>query len=136
MLYGCQGNDITGNTLKNLNEAGNSVGLVFCADYTDSYDTTTTYSTGNNIKSNKFIDDRGVQKHAHVIQMLAGSNKNNVAKNTYVGGANTKIQSADGLDAQNIGEKTDGFLFTKAAMALGTVAASYMLIGGNSASVV
>ena len=135
MLYGCQGNVITGNTLKNLNEAGNSVGLVFCADYTDSYDATTTYSTGNNIKSNKFIDDRGVQKHAHVIQMLAGSNKNNVAKNTYVGGANTKIQSADGLSAQNIGEKTDGFLFTKAAMALGTVAASNMLIGGNSASV-
>lgn len=134
MLYGCQGNDITGNTLKNLNEAGNSVGLVFCAEYADSYDSTTTYSTSNNIKSNKFIDDRGVQKHAYAVQMLTGSNKNSVSKNAYVGGSATRILSADGLNSQNIGDNTERFLFTKSAMALGTVTATNMTIGGNSLS--
>ena len=130
MLYGSSKNDLTGNTLHNVIGSGTAaIGAIGLASYKD-VDDNTYYSTENKFISNKIIDDRATPLMKIGIQMFAGCTKNLVSKTEFEG-IQTKIDSADGLMAQNIGVDTENLLFN-ASKNTGTNTPENMKYTGNN----
>jgi parallel beta-helix repeat protein len=95
MFYGCQNNDVTGNTVRNVNSQNSTIGAMVFSDYTDPADASRTYSTGNLVERNKIVDDRGTPLHVYGIQFLAGSNANRLGENLISGLTSSKYVAGD-----------------------------------------
>ncbi|WP_349929187.1 hypothetical protein ABJ384_04895 [Acinetobacter sp. A1-4-2] len=136
MFYGCAKNDVHSNTVYNVIGSGTaSVGAIGLFSYKD-IDNVTYYSTDNKLIGNNIIDDRSTPLMKIGVQMGAGCIRNLVSKTEFEG-IQTKIDSADGLSNQYVGETLNKLLFSLPSMTTGTNTSTDMsFAGGNLLSYV
>lgn len=131
-LYGCIGNTLANNNIKNTMGNTATGGVIQFQTHTDSLDGTITNSTGNKIVGGSIVDDRGVVKHVNAVNFLTGNNGNTTTKIKATGlTTSTVISSVDGLGRNYVGEVFSNIIFSKSAFGLGTQAATPMI--NNSA---
>jgi len=126
-LYGCVGNSIFNNNIKNVMSNTATGAPIQLQTHTDSIDGSVTSSTGNKISGGSIVDDRTTIKHVNAVNFLTGSNGNTVSDLTILGTtSSTLISSADGLGANYVGIVFSNPIFGKTALPVGTQAAIAM----------
>lgn len=136
MFYGCSDNEIVGNLISDTNDAGNSVGTLFLASYTDSADSTTTHSQRNRIDGNSILDNRATAKHYYGVQILADNTGNVIGRNRIAGLASGGAEySAPDWSAQVVGVNVEDFSFRYDALASGSTASTAAKALGNMTAI-